>query len=606
MKFKRETIEKVIQELDVLMTIMKQAEQEALERMESVHPQYRKSAQNLIHYNAFRTVDMTAIQKKLRNMGLTRFANAEAHIMPSVVTTRYVLGQLLGDGNADTLKKTGSIKKGRRLLNRNTKELLGYRSKGRRVRIMVTQPTEAAHNYNIVEEMVREGMNCARINCAHDTPEVWKKIIANVQKASKSLGKKVKIAMDLAGPKIRTGQLPEGPKIKRFKPKKDSSGKIVLPVDILLVSEDHRLLEKNKLPIKEFNPNAFKVGDLLTTVDARGKHRQLSVERVIGEEVIVRSEKSIYMETGMILNKVSDTGFYGFAIGELPTVNEHLLLNVGDSIEISRNSEIGYPAVYNDDGKLIKKTRIACQMPEVFEYINKGERVLFDDGKIGGVISSVTDTFFTVDITMAKMNRSKLRAYKGINFPDSTLGFSGLTEKDRGDLPFVSTHADIINFSFVNRAEDVRELYHELEKLDALEKLDVVLKIETKYAFDNLVEILLEAMGHQHVGVMIARGDLAIETGWENIGRIQHEILSLCGAAHIPVIWATQVLENLAKTGLPSRSEITDAVNSLKAECVMLNKGPFIGEAIGLLHTILSKMEPSQNKNEPMLPKIKT
>lgn len=78
----------------------------------------------------------------------------------------------------------------------------------------------------------------------------------------------------------------------------------------------------------------------------------------------------------------------------------------------------------------------------------------------------------------------------------------------------------------------------------------------------------------------------------------------MCNAAHIPVVWATQVLENLAKKGLPSRSEITDATTSLKAECVMLNKGPFINDAISLLDKILRNMEDYNEKNESMLPQL--
>ena len=107
------------------------------------------------------------------------------------------------------------------------------------------------------------------------------------------------------------------------------------------------------------------------------------------------------------------------------------------------------------------------------------------------------------------------------------------------------------------------------------------------------------------MGVMIARGDLAIETGWENIARVQSEILSLCYAAHIPNIWATQVLENLAKKGIPSRAEITDAATSLRSECVMLNKGPHITNAIRFLDHILRTLEEYQDKNAPMLPKMK-
>jgi pyruvate kinase len=179
-----------------------------------------------------------------------------------------------------------------------------------------------------------------------------------------------------------------------------------------------------------------------------------------------------------------------------------------------------------------------------------------------------------------------------------------LTAKDKLDLNFVVQHADVVNFSFVNSKEDVEDLLKELKRLKATNKLSIILKIETQRAFDNLKEILLTAMQVHYIGVMIARGDLAVEVGWDHIGRVQKEILSICGAAHIPVVWATQVLENLAKTGLPSRAEMTDAATSLNAECVMLNKGPYINDTIQLLNKVLGGMESYQEKNEAMLPKL--
>ena len=104
------------------------------------------------------------------------------------------------------------------------------------------------------------------------------------------------------------------------------------------------------------------------------------------------------------------------------------------------------------------------------------------------------------------------------------------------------------------------------------------------------------------MGVMIARGDLAVESGWENMARIQMEILSLANAAHVPHIWATQVLETLAKKGIPSRSEVTDVATALNAECVMLNKGPYIMEAVHLLDGILRGMHKYQDRNEKLTP----
>ncbi|UII74782.1 pyruvate kinase [Flagellimonas sp. HMM57] len=603
MKFKSEEVSQVIEQLDTIILKIRTEEEHAAHILEAVDAAYRKSAQNLLHYNVLRSFDLRDIQKNLRKWGLTRFTNDESHIMASLQSTRFILANLIGSDDGTFLKDTWSIKKGKRLLAKHTKELLGYRSKGRRVRIMVTQPTAAAYDYEMVLQMVKEGMNCARINCAHDTPEVWEKIIANVRRAAKAQGKTVKIAMDLAGPKIRTGQMAPGPKVRRFKAQKDVLGQVVHPAEIILVDETGDFSGPNILPIVSGGLDQLKVDDHLQISDARGKQRTIYVVRIEKDFVVAHCKKTIYVETGMMLNRVFG-GLYTLQVGELPETEQSIVLKKGDVLEVTKTPVLGQQSLSNEDGQLSVPARISCQMPEVFDYIREGERVLFDDGKIQGEIVSASKDLFEVRIDSAKENGDKLKAFKGMNFPDSRLGFSGLTEKDKKDLPFVVEHADIINFSFVNRPEDVSELHEELQKLNVFNAVDVILKIETKYAYDNLVPILLEAMKSKQVGVMIARGDLAVETGWDKIGNIQQEMLSLCAAAHIPVVWATQVLENLAKKGLPSRSEITDATTALKAECVMLNKGPFINEAIQLLHTILSSMESSRDKKEVLLPKM--
>ena len=136
-------------------------------------------------------------------------------------------------------------------------------------------------------------------------------------------------------------------------------------------------------------------------------------------------------------------------------------------------------------------------------------------------------------------------------------------------------------------------------------QMGVVLKIETRRGFENLPELLLAAMRFDRAGVMIARGDLAVECGFERLAEVQEEILWICEAAHFPVIWATQVLENLAKEGMPSRAEITDAAMSNRAECVMLNKGPHILHAVQVLDDILRRMEAHQDKKQSMLRQLR-
>jgi pyruvate kinase len=133
-------------------------------------------------------------------------------------------------------------------------------------------------------------------------------------------------------------------------------------------------------------------------------------------------------------------------------------------------------------------------------------------------------------------------------------------------------------------------LLEELAKRDA-QHLPLVAKIETHKAVKNLPEILLGAMERVPLAVMIARGDLALELGGERLAEIQEEILRLCEAAHVPVIWATQVLDTMAKDGAISRPEFTDAAMAERAECVMLNKGPYIENALRTLEDIIIPME---------------
>jgi pyruvate kinase len=105
---------------------------------------------------------------------------------------------------------------------------------------------------------------------------------------------------------------------------------------------------------------------------------------------------------------------------------------------------------------------------------------------------------------------------------------------------------------------------------------------------------------------MIARGDLAVECGFERLAEVQEEILWACEAAHLPVIWATQVLETEARTGRPSRAEVTDAAMGVRADCVMLNKGPHIVQAMRSLDDILRRMQQHQAKKRSLLRALKS
>ncbi len=241
---------------------------------------------------------------------------------------------------------------------------------------------------------------------------------------------------------------------------------------------------------------------------------------------------------------------------------------------------------------------VTVSLPQIIDGAQIGHRVFFDDGAIEAVVISKSSESMQVDITHA--SKSKLRREKGINLPDTSLSLPSLTNEDLELLHFVGKHADMLGYSFVRKAEDVTLLYKELKKLGDT-RCGIIFKIENREAFENLPLILLEAMKDRNIGVMIARGDLAVEVGFDRISEVQNQILWICEAAHVPVIWATQVLDNLAKKGIATRAEISDATISAQAECVMLNKGPHIVAAVKVLKNILVRMKGHSLKNKNTL-----
>jgi len=246
---------------------------------------------------------------------------------------------------------------------------------------------------------------------------------------------------------------------------------------------------------------------------------------------------------------------------------------------------------------------VGCTLPEPLERLQVGESVYIDDGQIGARAVERLSDAVVIEIVRAPASGRKIRSEKGLNFPETDFEVASLTDKDRADLEFVARNADMVGYSFVQTPADIAALLSQLAKCVPEDRKwpALVLKIETKRAVRNLPELIVHAAGQLPTAVMIARGDLAIEIGFERIAEMQEEILWLCEAANVPVIWATQVLEELAKEGVPTRSEVTDAAMANRAECVMLNKGPHIMDAIRMLDGVLTRMDAHQHKKTPQL-----
>jgi pyruvate kinase len=577
-------------------------------------PLHKESARNLVHYLALRRHDIRQLQEELAALGLSSLGRTESHVLAGIEAVLKVLHRLDG---CEWLSPDGcgpgvEFAEGRTLLRANTDALLGPPPDKRNVRIMVTVPSEAAEDYQLVRQLVANGMNCMRINCAHDDGRAWSAMIANLQRAKQELGRECRVEMDLTGPKLRTGSIDPNTQIMKWRPQRDVRGRVTVPAQVWLTPMDNPEPAPGEavgcLRIPSGLLAKMREGDSIEFKDLRGKSRVLEIGSAHGRSRMAESAQTVYLDAGagLTFTHIPGSGSAMKLSGEAtvgPPKRSFILLKPGDLLVLTRSPAPGRPALCNKEGKIERPATISCTLPEIFADVQPTEPVSFDDGKIGGVIESVSAERLTLRVTTTKPGGDKLGADKGINLPNSTIRLPAMTEKDIADLAFVVMNADIVGLSFVRRPQDVAALQAELARLNASE-MGIVLKIETRTAFEHLPAILLQAMRGGRVGVMIARGDLAVECGWERLAEAQEEILWVCEAAHVPVIWATQVLENLAKTGAPSRAEITDAAMGERAECVMLNKGPHLVQAVQVLDDILCRMEAHQSKKSARLRRL--
>ncbi len=611
----QELPQQLIQQLNLLRSEMLQLEASGMLDSAGVHADHRASAVNLIHYLALRRHDIRQLQSQLASLGLSSLGRTESHVISGLHAVMKVLNQLAGSSEPpfDLPDGAPAIGDGAALLEKNSEVLLGPAPAGRTVRIMVTMPSEAATDYDLVRDLVLHGMDCMRINCAHDGPEAWSGMVRNLRRAEKETGRPCKISMDLAGPKLRTGPVEHGPAVLKFRPQRDDFGRVVSPARIWLTpgsQPEHAPAKADaSIPVPAEWLAQTKPGDRVRFTDARGASRFLKITGVDGDSRWAESSRTAYITPGLALELEPRAGkkiaksLRLASVGAIPPKPQTFRLAVGDTLVLTRSLDPGQPAKYDKKKQLISPARIGVTLPEFFECVRPGEPISLDDGKIGGIVRTVAPEKVAVEITRARPTGEKLGAEKGINVPDSQLSLSSLTKDDLKALPFVVKNADIVGYSFVRKEADVRELQARLADLGG-ENLGIILKIETREGFDQLPALLLAAMRSRAVGVMIARGDLAIECGYQRLAEVQEEILWICEAAHMPVIWATQVLESLAKTGVPSRSEITDAAMGERAECVMLNKGPYIVTAVRILDDILRRMQSHQEKKRSMLRKL--
>lgn len=323
-----------------------------------------------------------------------------------------------------------------------------------------------------LEQMMRAGMDVARLNFSHGTHENHDMLIKNVRRAATRAGKRVAILQDLQGPKIRVGNMPEeGIELKK-------------------------------------------------------------------------GEKYTF-----------DTAIEEYIDGVIP-----------------------------------------CGYKQLHEFMKAGERILLNDGKQEMLVDRVEKTLIHTTCQVG----GTLTSHKGMNVPDTTLMVRAMTSKDKDDARFgVSRGVDLIALSFVMRPEDVDEL-HELIEMEQAKhkdnhgKIRIITKIERAEAIENIDAILATADG-----LMVARGDLGVETPAEHVPVLQKELIAKARNVGKPVIVATQMLDSMVQNPRPTRAEVSDVANAVidHTDAVMLSNetatGDFPLEAVDMMARIAVDTEAS-------------
>lgn len=466
-------IEEVLRELLTIREDIVAAPAMSRLRLDAVHTNYRRSARNLLQYLALRRRDLRPLQLQLAAMGLSSLGRAESHVLATVDAVLEVVHRLAGHSRQEERQEEElDFSTGQRLLAEHTDALLGAATPGRGVRIMVTMPSEAADDYLLVHSLLEQGMNCMRINCAHDDAAAWLRMIEHLRRAERALNRSCRLVMDLAGPKLRTGPLEPGPAVARIRPRRDAYGGVTDPARVWLTRESSPPSPADaSLPVPARWLSQLRIGTEVTFRDARGAQRTLTVVDVTDDGCWAEAMKTAYILPGTLLrHRSGSAGSNGCEarVGRLPPVENAILLRRGDLLILTRDLKPGRPATYDSGGQVLTPAVIGSTIPTVFDDVRSGESIWFDDGRIGGVVETVEPSRVLVRITHARLRGEKLRGDKGINLPESNLRLAALTPKDLDDLSFVAQQADIVELSFGNHPRDVESLHQHLAQLGSL------------------------------------------------------------------------------------------------------------------------------------------
>jgi len=268
----------------------------------------------------------------------------------------------------------------------------------------------------------------------------------------------------------------------------------------------------------------------------------------------IATVRQIAREEGRLVAVMADLQGPKLRVGELPS--QGIALIEGEVVFLTTSS--------------FSSGRIPFPHPEVLQGLRVGQRVLLDDGRLELVVEGKEGE----GVRCRVVTGGRLTSHKGVNLPGGAVDLPSLTSKDRRDIRFAVEHGvDFVALSFVRSAEDVRQLRRLLVEQGA--DLPIVAKIEKAEALEAFDDILETADA-----IMVARGDLGVETSPEEVPFHQKQIIRACNRVGKPVITATQMLQSMMERPTPTRAETSDVVNAILdgTDAVMLSGETAVGK----------------------------
>ena len=250
---------------------------------------------------------------------------------------------------------------------------------------------------------------------------------------------------------------------------------------------------------------------------------------------------------------------------------------------------IGQKFTFDSDPTPGDGTRVNLPDADVMKSLNVGDRILLNDGKIEMTVDSVTPD----KIVAVVVRGDAIWSRRGFNLPDTEIDTSVLTDKDRMDLEYAITkNPDWVAISFVQRPEDVAEV-RDFITARTSHPIKIIAKIERPNAVARISDIAAAADG-----IMIARGDLAVEVPFEQVPAISRHIIRECRKLNRPVIMATQMLGTMVDNEFPTRAEISDVANAayLRADSTMTSEETTMGiNPVNVINTMNKILTYSDN-----------